>query len=131
MTFSSSGGPVSTVASTFDAMDERRVHARRTPDAPLVAIHMDDGTILGEITDLSVGGFKLKVRSDFTLQRRGLYPIRIDLQQDGVVRWPVFVTVQNVWQHRIDPASPDLTAGFVFIEPSPKARRHLESYLRA
>lgn len=104
---------------------ERRTDERYAAPSYLRVVDTACGEVLGEIEDISLGGFKLQVRH--ALQRGATCPLRIDIRIDGDDRAPIEVTARNIWVQKF--SFDGITrAGFVFVGLSPTARAQLEGF---
>ena len=104
---------------------ERRTDERYAAPSYLRVVDTAGGEVLGEIEDISLGGFKLQVRQ--TLQRGATCALRIDIRIDGHDRTPIEVVARNIWVQKF--SFDGITrAGFVFIGLSPTARAQFEGF---
>jgi hypothetical protein len=103
---------------------ERRVHERHEAQSYLRAIDAASGDLLGELEDISLGGFKLEVHQ--VIRRGATYDLRIDIRIDGRNPLPIEVKARNIWVHRLE-FDGKARAGFVFIGLVPAARARLEA----
>ena len=89
-------------------------------------VDVPGGTAVGEMLDISAGGFKLSAARAF--QRGGIYQFRIDVCVDGQRREPITVVARNVWS-AVENGADAFRAGFVFVELSAQMRGRLQQFI--
>ena len=107
---------------------ERRVQARHAVPRSISLRAVDPVTeqVLGEVEDISPGGFKLLVTG--TLRRRETVIVRIDVRIDGQDHWPIVARARNVWAHSLE-SDGAARAGFVFVELLPRSLLQIEAFI--
>ncbi|MFO1349982.1 MAG: PilZ domain-containing protein [Gammaproteobacteria bacterium] len=95
--------------------EERREHERRGLDFYLRAYDAISGELLGDVTDLSLGGARLTGTTPIALERR--YRLRMDLALAGH-RESIGLDALSVWASAdLTPAAYDTGFGFVGMTP--------------
>ena len=105
---------------------ERRAYERHAAQSYVRVVDVPSGATVGEIVDISAGGFKLAARREF--RRDGVYEFRIDVCVDGKGREPITAVVRNVWSEAKN-GSGTLHAGFVFVSLSAQSRGPLRQFI--
>jgi hypothetical protein len=105
---------------------ERRAYERYAAQSYVRVVDVPSGATVGEIVDISAGGFKLAARRQF--RRDGVYEFRIDVCVDGEGREPITAVARNVWSAAKD-GSDNLHAGFVFVNLSALSRARLQQFI--
>lgn len=106
-------------------VDDRRAHPRHEAPSYLRALDVADGRSIGEVEDMSLGGFKLQLAAP--IPRGATFDLRLDLCIDGRQRQPINVRARNIWLHRVDHEGVT-HAGFVYLDLSAKARAQIEAF---
>jgi len=104
---------------------ERRAYERYAAQSYVRVVDVPSGDTVGEIVDISAGGFKLAARRKF--RRDDVYAFRIDVCVEGNGREPITALARNVWSaaSSVD----NLHAGFVFISLSALSRARLQQFI--
>ena len=105
---------------------ERRAYERHAARSYVRVVDARSEATVGEIVDISAGGFKLAARRQF--RRDGLYDFRIDVRVDGEDREPITAVARNVWSAAKN-GSDNLHAGFVFANLSALSRTRLQQFI--
>ena len=105
-------------------VEDRRAHERYDTLSYLRAVDTTNGLMIGEIEDISFGGFKLQLAAP--LRRGATYSVRIEMRIEGNDRAPIELTARNIWMHKVD-LEGVTHAGFVFIGLLPGAREQLQA----
>jgi c-di-GMP-binding flagellar brake protein YcgR len=105
---------------------ERRAYERHAARSYVRAIDVHSGATMGEIVDISAGGFKLAGRRQFRLD--GVYEFRIDVRVDGKDREPITAVARNVWSSAAS-CSEEFQAGFMFGSLSALSRARLQQFI--
>ena len=104
--------------------EDRRAHERYDAQSYLRAVDTSCGVVLGEIEDISAGGFRLQLTT--SLHRGATYAVRVEVRIEGDDRAPIEMTARNIWVHKVDREGVT-HAGFVFIDLSPNTREQLQA----
>jgi c-di-GMP-binding flagellar brake protein YcgR len=107
-------------------VEDRRAHERYDAQSYLRAVDMSNGQVLGEIEDISLGGFRLQLAAP--LRRGATYAARVEVRIEGDDRASIEMTARNIWMHKVD-LEGVTHAGFVFIDLSPEARERIRALL--
>ena len=105
---------------------ERRAYERYAAQSYVRVVDAPTGATVGEIVDISVGGFKLAARRQF--RRDGVYEFRIDVCVEGKGREPIAAAARNVWSAAKN-GSDNFHAGFVFVNLSASSRARLQEFI--
>jgi len=105
---------------------ERRAYERHAAHSYVRVVDVLSGATVGEIVDISLGGFKLAVRREF--RRDSVYEFRIDVCVDGKGREPITAVARNAWSAPQN-GSDNLHAGFVFVNLSALSRARLQQFI--
>jgi|SRR5882672_5628395 len=105
---------------------ERRAYERHAAHSYVRVVDVRNGATVGEIVDISLGGFKLAAQRQF--RRGSVYEFRIDVCVDGKGREPITAIARNVWSGAKS-GSDDLQAGFVFANLSAPSRACLQQFI--
>jgi c-di-GMP-binding flagellar brake protein YcgR len=105
---------------------ERRAYERHAARSYVRVIDVHSGATMGEIVDISAGGFKLAAHRQFRLD--GVYEFRIDVRVDGKDREPITAVARNVWSTAAS-GSDDFQAGFMFVSLSALSRARLQEFI--
>ena len=104
---------------------ERRAYERHAAHSYMRVVDVPSEATVGEIVDISLGGFKLAARRQFL--RDSVYEFRIDVCVDGKGREPITVGARNVWSAAENGS--DNHAGFVFANLSALSRARLQQFI--
>jgi hypothetical protein len=105
---------------------ERRAYERHAAQSYVRVVDMPSGATVGEVMDISAGGFKLAARRQF--RRGGVYEFRIDVCVDGKGREPIIAVARNVWS-AAKRGSDNLHAGFMFVNLPALSRARLQQFI--
>jgi hypothetical protein len=105
---------------------ERRAYERHAARSYARVVDVPSGANVGEMLDISAGGFKMATRRPFL--RDGVYEFRIDVRVDGKDREPITAVARNVWS-AAKYGSEDLHAGFMFVNLSALSRARLQQFI--
>ena len=105
---------------------DRRAYERHAAQSYVRVVDVPSGAAVGEMLDISAGGFKLSAARGF--RRGGIYQFRIDVCVDGRGRAPITAVARNVWSAAENGADA-FRAGFVFVDLSAQARARLLQFI--
>ena len=105
---------------------ERRAYERHAAQSYVRVVDVRSGATVGEIVDISEGGFKLAANRQF--RRDGVYEFRIEVCVDGKGREPITAVACNVWSS-VRVGSDNLHAGFKFVRLSTLSRARLQQFI--
>lgn len=110
------------------SVEERRAHERLSARSFLRVFDRESGQALGDIDDISLGGFSLEAGSSQDLGAPGNRALRIEICVDGVTRAPIAVEACQRWMIR-DAKHGVTRAGYEFVSLTPSARQWIESFM--
>jgi hypothetical protein len=84
------------------------------------------GSTVGEVVDISEGGFKLAAKRQFRLD--GVYEFRIDVCVKGKGREPINAVARNVWS-AVQSGANNFHAGFMFVNLSAPSHARLQQFI--
>ena len=110
------------------SVEERRSHERLSARSFLRVFDRESGQALGDIDDISLGGFRLEAGYSQDLGDPGPRALRIEICVDGVKRAPIAVEAHQRWMNR--EAKHGVTrAGYEFDSLTPLARQRIERFM--
>jgi hypothetical protein len=109
-------------------MKDRRQHPRIEIDRPLTVVDATRNAALGQIANLSLGGFLILTPQKIESNR--VFQLRLETNQAEPEKDPIEFGAESLWQ---DPAFSENTywAGFQIIDISVRARMRLAEYVEA
>lgn len=111
--------------------DERRAHPRSAAPSYIRAVHVTTSAALGELDDISIGGFRLQAAAAADLGTAGQdRALRLEPCIQGTSQAPIHVIACLRWQ-RSDAALGKVVAGFEFTRLSQAAVLQLDTFLQA
>ena len=102
--------------------DECRAHERHKASSHLLAFELPDGGLLGELVDISLGGFQLQAMQAPLAGAQ--LAVRIDVRMDGQDIARIDAQARCVWS-KCDKTDATLRVGFEFLAMSDQASRDL------
>ena len=112
-------------------IDERRAHPRSAAPSYIRVVHVATSAVLGEVEDISIGGFRLRGAAAGDLGTAGQdRALRLEPCVQGGPKAPIHIVARLRWQ-RSDAALDQVVAGFEFTRLSQAAVLQLDAFLQA
>ena len=109
-------------------VEDRRADPRYETPSFVRALDRSTLAVVGEIDDISLGGFRLQLSSPEVLGDRQYRSLRLDMCVDGQPREPIDLVARVCWTHH-DPALGVTLAGFELGHLSAKAATQLKVFI--
>jgi c-di-GMP-binding flagellar brake protein YcgR len=128
--YTTSANPEAGSAADTDDLqvEERRAHERYSARSFLRVFDRESGQALGDIDDISLGGFRLETGYSQDLGDPGPRALRIEICIEGRKQAPIAVDACQRWINR--EAEHGVTrAGYEFVALTPLARQRIERFI--